>query len=446
MVGFNFLQDMLTSLFERRAGAVDGFDQRTFDELAQALLSSSGEVSGTRIAQAILDRFESSGGEAQGEWFSLLLNQYDVDTGAVLKAAQDYAVSQSAEHWRALATATESDRQELLRRINRAPGATGRLVSMRAQLLEHLKSEPLLSRVDSDFEHLFSSWFNRGFLMLRRIDWNTPASILEKIIEYEAVHAINDWSDLRRRLEPDDRRCFAFFHPAMPDDPLIFVEVALTSSLPDSVQAILAADRETTRSTEADTAVFYSISNCQAGLRGVSFGNFLIKQVASVLASELPGITTFRTLSPVPGFTRWLRNLDLEVFDTNIADTVSLILNKPVTTDAETPTVPEEQMRALVASYLLHAKRNEIDPYDPVARFHLGNGASLSEIVANADLSAKGMAQSAGVMVSYLYDLKAIEQNHEAYAQQRKVTASRDVENLLRSLPDLTVNNQAVNG
>lgn len=446
MSRISFLQDMLTSLFDRNVNGEKRIDKREMDELCDALLSSRGELSGSRIAAAILDRFDAADAEDQHAWFRHLLTDLDIDAAAAVDAARAYAEDQSAGHWRQLCKATESSRLELLRRINRVPNATGRLVGMREQLLPLLSSEQELARVDNDFEQLFSSWFNRGFLMLRQIDWDTPASTLEKLIEYEAVHAINDWSDLRRRLQPADRRCFAFFHPAMPDDPLIFVEVALTKSLPSSIQSILAADRETLAAVDADTAVFYSISNCQPGLRGVSFGNFLIKQVAKELADELDNIKTFRTLSPVPSFVGWLRDQKANDPLVDYDELVDLALEIEANGTEGAAKDQLDAVNSLMAHYLVNVRRSNNEPRDPVARFHLGNGASLSSIIGAADQSPKGLSQSAGVMVSYLYDLDAIEVNHEAYAQERTVTHAKVVENLLKSLPDTGDRKQIVNG
>ena len=278
---------------------------------------------------------------------------------------------------------------------------------MRADLLRLGEKEPELQALDLDFRHLFASWFNRGFLVLRPINWESPAHILEKIIAYEAVHAIDSWDDLRRRLEPADRRCFAFFHPSMPDEPLIFVEVALNKGIPRSVQALLAEDRAAMPAEEADTAVFYSISNCQAGLASISFGNSLIKQVASDLSAELSGLNTFVTLSPIPGLAKWLKQVGL-TWDTN----------------------EPENMQALAAHYLLNAKSRDGLPFDPVARFHLGNGAIVHAVHADADISDKGRVQSGSTMVNYLYDLSRVAQNHENFATTREVVATSEVRTL----------------
>jgi len=278
---------------------------------------------------------------------------------------------------------------------------------MRRDLMQMSKDDPVLAAVDVDFVHLFRSWFNRGFLVLRPISWETPAHILEKIIAYEAVHAIDSWDDLRRRLQPTDRRCFAFFHPAMPDEPLIFVEVALTKGIPGSIQKVLAEDREALETDKADTAVFYSISNCQSGLAGISFGNSLIKQVVADLSVELPGLKKFVTLSPIPGLMKWLKEIGRDE-------------------DAGNP----DRLKTLGAHYLLSARNGDNEPRDPVARFHLGNGAMIHAVHANADTSAKGVKQSGGAMVNYRYNLKDISTNHERYVGAQEIAASTDVRSL----------------
>lgn len=443
MSRLSFLQDLLASVFDRHTDSTSRADDRPLEELCEALLSGRGELSGNRLSRTILERVESGDEETQKAFFELLLNKFDIDANAAVTAATAYAENNSPKNWRRLLQVTEPRRQELLKRINRLPGATGRLVLIRERLLPLLAKHPSLVRLDIDFEHLFNSWFNRGFLVMRQIDWDTPASILERIIHYEAVHAINDLTDLRGRLEPADRRCFAFFHPAMPDDPLIFVEVALTASVPASIQSVLANQREILSASDADTAVFYSISNCQVGLKGVSFGNFLIKQVASELVSEFPNLKTIRTLSPIPFFMRWVKG---ELEGTSKPSEALLVADKlsrgKVSTEGDDEML---EVRKLAAEYLINARRPDAQPMDPVARFHLGNGASLSEIIPAADLSKKGLSQSAGVMVSYLYDLDAVGRNHEAYAHERVVTTSREVENLVGSVTEKLTRKKPVN-
>ena len=288
---------------------------------------------------------------------------------------------------------------------------------MRADLLIAAKQDKALKALDRDFQHLFSSWFSRGFLEIRRIDWNTPARILEKIIAYEAVHEITGWDDLRQRVADPDRRLFAFFHPAMPSEPLIFVEVALTKTIPEAIGPIIAAKRDMVDPAQAKVAVFYSISNCQKGLRGISFGNFLIKQVVSELQNELPGLKTFVTLSPVPGLRRWASD--------NQAD-----FPEKLQAALESPT--PEDTRRLAAYYLTKARRPENTAFDPVAHFHLGNGAELHRIHADADTSPNGRANSWGVMVNYLYDGDKIEANHQAYTADGKIVAAASVRTLAK--------------
>jgi malonyl-CoA decarboxylase len=326
--------------------------------------------------------------------------------------------------------AAEPRRQELFRRLNLAPGGTRRLVAMRRDLLGLLRAEPEFARIDADFRHLLASWFNRGFLVMQRIDWNTPAAILEKIIAYEAVHEIDSWDELRRRVEPEDRRCFAFFHPSMPDEPLVFVEVALTRETPGSIQSVLDPQRQMVVPAEARTAVFYSISNCQDGLRGVSFGAFLIKQVASDLARELPKLDTFVTLSPVPGFAAWLEAEAQPDPDLPAARALAGTQSADWANDPKKAEALKAMLLPLAARYFLDARRKDGQPPDPVARFHLGNGAQLLDIHWLGDRSAKGLTQSFGIMVNYLYDLDAIEENHEAYAAEGRVIASRKLRNL----------------
>ena len=307
---------------------------------------------------------------------------------------------------------------------------------MRDQLIDALDHRDDLKAVDADFVHLFSSWFNRGFLVLRRIDWSTPAIVLEKIIRYEAVHEIRDWLDLRRRIDPPDRRCYAFFHPALVDEPLIFVEVALTPNIADAIAPILAVERAPLPPARANSAVFYSISNCQRGLAGVSFGHFLIKQVVEEICREMPRLSTFVTLSPVPGFAKWLareRANDGSPFLTADDRARLAALDLPAwweNKDTE-DTVREPLLRA-AASYFLAARTPRGVPVDPVARFHLGNGARLEQLDWLADTSPKGLEQSHGLMVNYLYDLDDIEKNHESYAASRTIVASNAVRRLAR--------------
>ena len=431
------LNDLLYSVLERGARLVDWgvgaprTDSRSIADLCRTLLSSKGEASGVALATEILRRFAESSANERLAFFHLLAEEFDLDAEQVAVRSRDYLSAPGTETLAALIAAAEPQRQELLRRLNFAPGGTAALVRMRAELLGLLRRHEALRRVDADFQHLLASWFNRGFLVLQPIDWRTPAHILEKIIEYEAVHEIDSWDDLRLRLQPADRRCFAFFHPAMPDEPLIFVEVALTEAIAESIQDILAPSRDILAPGDARTAVFYSISNCQKGLKGVSFGAFLIKQVAQDLARALPNLTTFVTLSPVPGFGRWVREQAAGGENERASAAAGLTGDLDWPRDAERAEALRPQIMALAAQYLLEAKGRGDQPLDPVARFHLGNGASLTRINWLADRSGKGLAQSYGVMVNYLYELEEIESRHEDYAEARKVHSSRQVRALL---------------
>lgn len=433
------LNTLLASVLERGARLIDwrGAEHPTPEALAghcADLLSSKGEATGVALAARILEGYDRLDTDGRRIFFHNLGAGYDPDPEAVEAAAGRYAAEQSSQALADLLAATEPRRHELLRRLNLAPDGTRRLVAMRADLLGLFRDEPEFARIDADFRHMLSSWFNRGFLVMRHIDWDTPAAILEKIIAYEAVHEIDSWEELRRRIAPDDRRCFAFFHPSMPDEPLVFVEVALTRAIPGSIQGVLATERDQVAPGESTTAVFYSISNCQTGLKGVSFGAFLIKQVAEDLSHDLPKLETFVTLSPAPGLAHWLEGEAKRDPDLPAARALAL---------AETPDwrgheTREADLQALLlplaAHYFVDARRPDkqgIDPPpDPVARFHLGNGAQLLDIHWLGDISEKGLAQSFGIMVNYLYDLDKIEEYHEAYATEGKITVSRKVRNL----------------
>ncbi|MYA89732.1 MAG: decarboxylase, partial [Boseongicola sp. SB0662_bin_57] len=382
MLATNTLGDLLTTLLDRRPFGRKIEDGRKIKEVCLALLIETDETSGRQLAATILSRYRMLDRDRKIAFFEFLNDELDLDAARIAESAEAYGSDPSLENFRTLSNASEPQRQILLRQMNEAPGATAEIVRMRRDLLALLEERPELGRTDHDIVHLLRSWFNRGFLVVRQINWESPASILEKIIAYEAVHEIGTWTDLRRRLQPTDRRCFAFFHPSMPDEPLIFVEVALTNGVPNSIRSVLSEEREVMDAEDADTAVFYSISNCQKGLAGVSFGNSLIKQVARDLSHDLPNIKAFVTLSPIPGLMHWLRSEG----------------------------IPEggghpQGVERLAAKYLLDAKGPDGLPLDPVARFHLGNGALVHAIHSDADLSDTGIAQSSGVMVNYLYDL-----------------------------------------
>lgn len=388
------------------------------------LLHHRGEASGLALAGEIIETYARLDEEERLDFFNCLAADFDVDQDGILEAARHYGEEASPENLWALTRASEAPRQKLFRRINMAPGGTAVLVGMRGHLLKVLRSNPQLRVVDVDMKHLFISWFNKGFLELRSLDWASPALELEKLIAYEAVHEINGWGDLRGRLR-EDRRCFAFFHPALAHDPLVFVEVALTDHIPDAIGPLILQDRETLPAEEADTVVFYSISNCHPGLAGVSFGNFLIKNVVQELTKEMPWLKTFVTLSPVPGFRKWLQHADLSelIPDQELAAKTRAPIGRVV------EVATSEALMKLCAHYLVNERSGAL-ARDPVARFHLGNGARLHKMHWGADLTAKGRDQSAGIMVNYLYDLNRIEQNHEAYFDQGVISVSRSVKRL----------------
>lgn len=434
-----FIQDLVATITSRSRGfAFDRIGRRVEDAdlsaLAHDILGVRGEASGIALADALLGGYARAPAQQRLAFLKTLAAEFGPDPIRLEEAVARYLGDRSAEAAAALNEASEPRRQELLRRLNRAPGGTEALVRMREDLLLALREHGELAVVDRDFVHLFTSWFNRGFLVLKRVDWTTAANILEKIIRYEAVHTIQSWDDLRNRLAPGDRRCFAFFHPQMGDEPLVFVEVALTREIPEAIAPLLDLERTALPATRATTAVFYSISNCQAGLRGISFGNFLIKQVVEELKRELPSLTTFVTLSPVPGFMGWLgRMLKAQEADRPALDWRELATLQDPGWSTRPAGTDQNQLReaelAAAAWYFLEAKAGD-KPLDPVARFHLGNGARLERINWRGDVSANGLRQAGGLMVNYLYELGAIEANHEAFVQNGTIAAAQAVRRL----------------
>lgn len=395
--------------------------------LAQALLDESSQSAGVGLAQRLLDTYRALDDEGKRNVLVGLSDGFCAEPDAVRNALAAYDRAPSPHLMGLVGKAAEPPRQEVLRRLNQAPGATNALVDMRADLLRLLPEHPRLRALEEDFVHLLHSWFNRGFLVMQRIDWSSSADLLEQIIRYEAVHSIATWDELRDRLLPRDRRCYGFFHPALGDEPLIFVEVALTDAVPSSIQDILAAGRPASDPAEARVAVFYSISNCQPGLAGISFGQFLIKQVLDDLRAEFRQLETFVTLSPIPGFMTWLKRAASEG---DAAAAAALAAGEP---DATWPSGdPRRQSRmALVARYFLIERDDRGRLLDPVARFHVGNGASIDRLCWLGDTSRRGVAQAGGLMVNYRYDLATIEANHRAYARRREVVASAAVRALL---------------
>jgi malonyl-CoA decarboxylase len=406
-------------------------------------MSGLGESNSSSMAHDVIRHYSTLDQDGRIEFYTLLAEKFNPNPKAVLEAAAAYASEANAQNLIKLTRATESPRQELLRRINRAPEGTKTILTIRREILKLLDKRRDLAALDYDIRHLLSSWFNPGFLKMHRVDWNSPALVLEKIIHHEAVHAIDGWDDLRRRLLPD-RRCFAFFHPQLPDEPLIFVEVALVSDIPDSIGPLVDKKSIPSESSKFKTAVFYSISNCEPGLRGVSLGNFLIKRVADQLKAEFPSLKTFVTLSPIPGFVDWIsKPIDLTTLekDTVVAGKFDKALRqislkgKTIAQrvaegwiPASATDIEKNSLQTLCAIYLIHFSTQRSG--SPVAKFHLGNGARLYRLNWAADLSKKGLRESAGLMVNYLYDLDEVEENHEKF-NSGEVVRAKSVDKLV---------------
>ena len=413
----SFFQNIITSVM-KGTRRLNRFRSKGFGKLhnninkaVDSVMSTSGEVSSLVFAEHLLNLIEDLDDNGLKKFLKDLLKNYDIDTKVLLKDVKNYSSNKNTENFEKIRISSEPGWIELFRRLNSSSNGTYRLVKLRERI-RSLNDEELKT-FDLRLLKLFKYWFNPSFLVLEKIDWETPANILEKIIEYEAVHEINSWDDLRARLAPIDRQCFAFFHPLIPNDPLIFVEVALTTGIPKSIQKIINLDRQEIEIEDANTAIFYSISNCHNGLLGISFGNFLIKQVASNLKRELPDLNQFMTLSPLPGFMKWMEEYSPISFERCTDKNCS-----------------EDELTKNAIKYLTHSERDDGMPNDPVSRFHIGNGASLERINLNADTSEKGMTQSYGVMANYLYDLDVVEENHEIFFKNKIVPVSSEIESL----------------
>lgn len=413
----SFFQNIITSVM-KGTRRLNRFRSKGFGKLhnninkaVDSVMSTSGEVSSLVFAEHLLNLIEDLDDSGLKKFLKDLLKNYDIDTKVLLKDVKNYSSNKNTENFEKIRISSEPGWIELFRRLNSSSNGTYRLVKLRERI-RSLNDEELKT-FDLRLLKLFKYWFNPSFLVLEKIDWETPANILEKIIEYEAVHEINSWDDLRARLAPIDRQCFAFFHPLIPNDPLIFVEVALTTGIPKSIQKIINLDRQEIEIEDANTAIFYSISNCHNGLLGISFGNFLIKQVASNLKRELPDLNQFMTLSPLPGFMKWMEEYSPISFERCTDKNCS-----------------EDELTKNAIKYLTHSERDDGMPNDPVSRFHIGNGASLERINLNADTSEKGMTQSYGVMANYLYDLDVVEENHEIFFKNKVVPVSSEIESL----------------
>ena len=421
MSKINFFHGLINSLFDKpiKRRPFNFFSEKkqplSSKDIIENVASAKGEVSALEYAELLMQHCEKLNDKDLINFFKLIRDNFDISTSELSEAIDQYKVSSNSENLITFMKLSEPKRREIFRRCNGISKGTIRLVNLRKRLLGLLKKNPELNAVDYDLVYLFKNWFNRGFLILRPINWETPAHILEKIIAYEAVHEINSWDELRLRLAPKDRRCFAFFHPAMQDEPIIFVEVALMNNIPSKIQDVLEEERQLIEPHEANVAVFYSISNCQKGLSGISFGNFLIKQVANDLKFEFNNIKKFVTLSPVPGLRNWIKNKNPKF---------ELILEKFKKSEQFLKIKPS--LMRYAGDYFLNSDRSDGMPNDPVARFHLGNGASLEQINYLGDTSLNGLNLSGGLMVNYLYDLDKVEENHEAFISDNKINISKN--------------------
>ena len=423
-----FFQELINTLFDKpiKSKSFNFFSDTkksiTTKEFIDNVASAKGEVSALGYAELLMQHCEQLNEKELIKFFKLIRDNFEITSEELFRATEKYKLEKNSENLIQLMKVSEPKRREIFRRCNGISRGTIRLVNLRKRLLALLNKNPQLKAVDYDLVYLFKNWFNRGFLILRPINWETPAHILEKIIAYEAVHEINSWDELRSRLAPKDRRCFAFFHPAMQDEPIIFVEVALMKDVPSKIEDVLKEKRDIFEPEETSVAVFYSISNCQKGLAGISFGNFLIKQVANDLNLEFKNLNKFITLSPVPGLRKWISNKHPK-FGFNLEK-----FKKP-----EQFLKVHETMMGYIGNYFLNSDRSDKMPNDPVARFHLGNGASLEQINYLGDDSLNGIKLSAGLMVNYLYDLDKVEQNHEQFISEKKINISKSAKkDLLR--------------
>lgn len=420
------------------------------ERLCRSLLSEKGEASGTALAREVVQTYQGMNEEDKIDFFDMLSFAFGPDEDAIIAAADAFKASRKVGDYLALARTVEPARQRLFRRINIAPNGIEALVAMRADLQHIIRAHPRFVPVDVDLRHLLSSWFNRGFLELRRIDWRTSATILEKLINYESVHEIQSWADLQRRLAAD-RRCFAFFHPALPEEPLIFVEAALVNGMSDNIAPLLDVEAPVMDPDGADSVIFYSINNCLEGLRGISFGNFLIKQVATELGREFAGLKLFSTLSPMPRFVRALQDDSVFTGDrlaailkddadklcgaTGSTDLRRALLDL-ITRPGEYREILERPLQRLGLAYLTLPKYKG-RPYDPVANFHLSNGARLERINTFANLSPGGISESAGLMVNYRYVPEEFESNHEAFVHRLEIPLPRKLAREQRALKEL---------
>lgn len=423
MSKFSFFSDLVNTLFDKKnrkknfSFLFEKKQNKSLLEYIENVNDAKGEISALSYSEELLDYLSQCDHKTLVSFFEYLEKDYDLEINSIEEVLKNYNKKKEYNFYKDIKKISESKRLEIFRRLNSTQHGTINLVKLREKLLDLLDKYPNFRKIDFDLSSLFKDWFNRGFLILKPIDWETPANILEKIIEYEAVHQIKSWDELRSRLEPDDRKCFAYFHPAMEDEPLIFIEVALTKNIPAKINEILDPNRLMIKSQEATTAVFYSISNCQKGLQGISFGNFLIKQVAKDLQNNFENLSKFVTLSPVPGFSKWLKSIDTNFFNK--------MYNKLSTNKIQKS---EAILNENILKYFFISNRIDNLPNDPVARFHIGNGAILERINFLSDTSEKGLEQSLGFMVNYLYNLEEVEINHEKYVVDKKINTSKSLE------------------
>ena len=393
--------------------------------LCDDLISNKGAAFGITVARDITELYQTLSIENKILFFKSINEKYRPSFTKVNEAIDVYKNSQNEKTLSDLFKVSEGKRRELFMRMNMAPNGTSIIVSLREDLLKILKENRDLVSLDEDLKHLFKSWFNPGFLKLKKITWDTKAAILEKIIKYERVHHMKDMNELKRRLG-EDRRFFSYFHPALDDEPIIFVQVALTNGLGRSIQEI--TKQSSGDEKKYDTATFYSISNCQEGLSRVTLGNFLIKRVVYEIQEELPHIKNFGTLSPIPGFVDWFSYLE-ESKIKNILGNIKnqdlmFLKSKDLKIGDKRIIDNKEAIIKLVSHYIVNEKNSDGFPVNDVSRFHLGNGAIVEDIIINANISDVGFKRSFGVMVNYLYELKNIEKNHEEYMNKKKVILS----------------------
>ena len=417
------IADVGQKLFKK--SVVKKNDLESIISLCDDLISNKGAAFGITVARDITDLYQTLSPEKKLLFFKKINEKFRPNHTKVTEAIDLYKAEQNDKNLFKLFITSEGQRRELFRRMNMSPNGISTIVSLREDLLKILNENKELKPLDNDLRELFKSWFNPGFLKLAKITWDTKAAVLEKIIQYERVHKIKDMNELKRRLG-EDRRFFSYFHPALDDEPIIFVQVALTNGLGKSIQEIMKPSAEGAK--KYDTATFYSISNCQEGLSRVTLGNFLIKRVVYEIQEELPNIKNFGTLSPIPGFRDWFTTLDEKIIQNILGkipyNNVSFLKSSNLKVGDGRIVSNKHAITKLVAHYLMNEKNKKGLPINDVCRFHLGNGAIIEDININANVSEVGLNRSFGVMVNYLYELKNIEKNHEDYINNKKIIIS----------------------